>query len=79
MEPSLHNRVSNISLVAKYHSESLIECSAKCSELCACFGFNTQLRKCRIHGSCDISNMTEDETGWMYFLPDGMLSYNPQF
>ncbi|XP_056003659.1 angiopoietin-2-like [Ostrea edulis] len=70
LDPSLDNKVSNNSLMTKHHSESLIECSAKCGELCVCFGFNPQLKKCRIHQSCDPANMTVDETGWRYFRPN---------
>jgi hypothetical protein len=72
-EPSRDNKVSNVSLNAEHHAVSLNECSTKCDELCACFGFNPRLEKCRIHQSCDPSDMTVNEAGWGYYCPDGML------
>ncbi|XP_056017436.1 perlucin-like [Ostrea edulis] len=72
MEPSLDNKVSDIDLMAKHNSESLTGCSAMCGKPCACFGFNPQLKKCRIHRSCDQSDMTRDETGWRYYYVDGV-------
>ncbi|XP_056001829.1 fibrinogen-like protein A [Ostrea edulis] len=72
MDASLDNKVSNVSLMAIYHSESLIQCSSICcGERCACFGFNPQLQKCRIYQSCDPAHMTIIETGWENFFPDG--------
>ncbi|XP_056001771.1 ryncolin-1-like [Ostrea edulis] len=76
MDASIDNKVSNISLMAIYHSESLTECSAMCGELSACFGFNPQLKKCRIHQSCDPADMTINETGWRNFYPDVRYVYN---
>ncbi|XP_056001391.1 fibrinogen C domain-containing protein 1-A-like [Ostrea edulis] len=71
MDTSLDNKVSNVSLMAIHHSESLTGCSAMCGGLCAFFGFNPQLKICRIHQSCDPSAMTINETGWRNFFPDG--------
>ncbi|XP_048751283.2 perlucin-like protein [Ostrea edulis] len=71
MDPSLDNKVSNVSLTAKHHSESLTQCSAICGGLCACFGFHSHLKNCRVHQSCDPSDMTIDETGWRNFFPEG--------
>jgi hypothetical protein len=73
-EPSLDNKVSNVSLMAEHHSKSLPNCAVKCGEDCACFGFNPLRRKCRIHESCDPSNMTTNEPEWSYFCPEGMSS-----
>ncbi|XP_056001834.1 fibrinogen-like protein A [Ostrea edulis] len=70
VETSLDNKVSNVSLMAMYHSESLTECSTMCGELCACFGFNPQLQKCRIHQSSDPADMIINETGWRNFYPE---------
>ncbi|XP_056001218.1 ficolin-1-like [Ostrea edulis] len=70
MEVSLDNKMSNVSLMAMHHSESLTECSAMCGQLCACFGFNPQQKKCRIHQSCDPADMTINEKGWRNFYPD---------
>jgi hypothetical protein len=75
-ESSLDNKVSNTSLKMEHYSESLIECSVKCGELCACVGFNRQERKCRIHQSCDQPDMAADESGWRYYCLNGMSLYN---
>jgi hypothetical protein len=71
MEPSLDDKLSKINLFVEDHSESRIKCSAMCGELCTCFGFNHQLKRCRIHKSCSDSDMTLNETGWRYFNYDG--------
>ncbi|XP_056001138.1 fibrinogen C domain-containing protein 1-like [Ostrea edulis] len=70
MKSSLDDKMSNISLMAIHHSESLTQCSSMCGQLCACFGFNPQLKRCRIHQSCDPADMTINETGWRNFYPD---------
>ncbi|XP_056002871.1 fibrinogen-like protein A [Ostrea edulis] len=71
MKSSLDNKVSNVSLMAIHHAESLAKCSAICGgERCACFGFNPQLQKCRIHQSCDQSDIIIIERGWRNFYPD---------
>jgi hypothetical protein len=71
IEPSLGNKVSNVSFMEQHHSESLSTCAVMCGELCACFGFNPLRRKCRIHQSCDPTDMTTSEADWSYFCPDG--------
>ncbi|XP_056001392.1 ficolin-1-like [Ostrea edulis] len=63
--------MSNVSLMAIHHSESLAKCSAMCDELCACFGFNPQQQNCRVHQSCNPSDMTVIETGWRNFYANG--------
>jgi hypothetical protein len=73
MESSLDDKLSQINLLVYHHSESRTKCSAMCGELCACFGFNHQLERCRIHKSCSQSDMTMDETGWRYYQYDGMF------
>ncbi|XP_048738822.2 fibrinogen-like protein A [Ostrea edulis] len=70
MEVSLDNKMSNVSLMAIHHSEYFTKCSAMCGQLCACFGFNPQQKKCRIHQSCDPADMTINEKGWRNFYPD---------
>jgi hypothetical protein len=64
---SLDNKVSTIGLLGEHPSISVTECTIKCGELCACFGFNRQL--CRIHQTCDPADMTNNEAGWVYFSP----------
>lgn len=45
-----------------------IDCAIKCNRCCACFGFNSLTKKCRIHQSCDVSNVSGDGAGWRYYV-----------
>jgi hypothetical protein len=74
-ELSLDNKASNISLLSEHHVESFKDCPIKCAGLCTCFGFNSQLKKCRIHQSCYPCDMNTIEAGWIYYSSDGMLSF----
>jgi hypothetical protein len=73
-ELSLDNKVSkNTNLLVEHQVDSFPECPALCGQ-CACFGFHPQLKKCRIHVSCDPSYITTNEAGWVYFSAErGML------
>jgi hypothetical protein len=74
---SLDDKVSNIGLLTEHYSASVPECCAMCGGHCTCFGFNNQIRKCRIHQSCDPSDMTANEEAWRYFFEEGgMLSHS---
>ena len=76
VDPDLDNKVSTTSLLATHPSLSLTECSAMCNGVCSCFGFNPIRKECRIHQTCDPSEITTEETGWRYYSPAGMFSHN---
>jgi hypothetical protein len=76
-DPSLDNKVSDNQPLAEHPAASVAVCTAVCNGVCACFGFNPQQKKCQIHPSCDLSDMTTDEAGWRYYSPQGMLSHIP--
>ncbi|XP_052692193.1 fibrinogen-like protein A [Crassostrea angulata] len=68
--PSCDDKISNIEFVAEHQARSDISCAAMCDVNCGCFGFNSQMKKCRIHQSCDLVNMTSTEGGWRYYQFD---------
>jgi hypothetical protein len=75
IKPSLNDKISNTNLLTEQQSASVAVCTALCIGRCACFGFNPQKGKCRIHQSCNMSDMTTDDAGWRYYSPQGMLSH----
>lgn len=78
---SCDDRISSIELVAEYQVHSRRSCAAMCGINCGCFGFNSLGKKCRIHHSCDLVNMTLTENGWRYYLIDrkNFIKYGPNF
>lgn len=65
------NRISSRDLVAEHQTRSRSSCAAMCDVNCKCFGFNSMVKKCRIHHSCDPVDMTSVEDGWKYYQIDG--------
>nr|XP_034322236.1 fibrinogen-like protein A [Crassostrea gigas] len=66
-KPSCDDRISNIEFVAEHQAPSRHSCAAMCDINCGCFGFNSLVKKCRIHRSCILVNMTSTEDGWRYY------------
>ncbi|XP_034322237.1 fibrinogen-like protein A [Magallana gigas] len=66
-KPSCDDRISNIEFVAEHQAPSRHSCAAMCDINCGCFGFNSLVKKCRIHRSCVFVNMISTEDGWRYY------------
>lgn len=65
IEPDNNDKVSNTSLLGKYHSESPVMCSGFGQY--NYFGFNAKEKKCRIH-TCYPTHMSGAEDGWIYYI-----------
>ncbi|XP_062605003.1 fibroleukin-like [Saccostrea cucullata] len=61
------DKFSNNELLGEYNSKSLIECGIICQRerRCSLFGYNTRLKKCRIHHKAFTSG-TSNQAGWRY-------------
>lgn len=53
-------------------SRSVIRCAVKCTNNCACFGFNSIINKCRVYKNCNLGDSVPGDNGWIYFA--GKLS-----
>ncbi|XP_062605697.1 fibroleukin-like [Saccostrea cucullata] len=58
-------------LLGEHDSRSIARCAMMCKRECVFFGFNTQLKKCRIHKELLTSVMT-NEAGWRYYWDDAL-------
>lgn len=58
-------------LLAEVDADSLSVCSAMCRNDCSCFGFNPQIKSCRLHKFCDLANMSPAESAWRYYYSSG--------
>lgn len=64
----LVDKIVGIPLVVEKGPMPFIDCAIKCNRCCACFGFNSLTKKCRIYKSCDVSNVSGDGAGWRYYV-----------
>lgn len=64
----LVDKIVGIPLVVEKGPMPFIDCAIKCNRCCACFGFNSLTKKCRIYKSCDVSNVSWDGAGWRYYV-----------
>lgn len=79
-ERNCDNRISSKELIAEHQTPSRRSCAAMCDVNCKCFGFNSMVKRCRIHHSCDPVNMTSVEDGWNYYQIDGnyFIKFTPK-
>lgn len=79
-ERNCDNRISSKELIAEHQTPSRRSCAAMCDVNCKCFGFNSMVKRCRIHHSCDPVYMTSVEDGWNYYQIDGnyFIKFTPK-
>lgn len=51
---------------------SLPICASVCGNRCKCFSYNSQTKMCRLHSSCDTTNMTVRNTEWRSYTTPTM-------
>lgn len=64
----LFDKIFGTPLVVEKGPMPFIDCAINCNRCCSCFGFNFLTNKCRIHKSCDVSNVSGNEAGWRYYV-----------
>lgn len=65
----LENKLSIHPPVDSHHSKSILRCACFCVTCngCNCFSFNPQTEMCRLYLSCDPSDGTVAEEGWISY------------
>lgn len=77
----LSNKLLMHTLLESRRVGSIIRCASLCDNRCHCFNFNSLSGICRLYSSCDLSDATTSEAGWIYFTeltpqPEGMYLEN---
>ncbi|XP_061190522.1 fibrinogen beta chain-like [Saccostrea echinata] len=67
-KPEFDNKKSNDELLGEYSTYLLCECSAMCQNDCDFYGYNSKLKKCRVHKKIfNSASGISDEARWRYY------------
>ncbi|XP_061195993.1 ficolin-1-A-like [Saccostrea echinata] len=64
----IDDKLGNSSLLGIFSGNSRLTCASGRNEQCTCIGYNSRLKKCRIHERCPFNTMRRPEDGWQYLV-----------